>query len=64
MSTSRGHMGLHSGKEEKAENVKLFVGQISPTMDEKALMAFLSEYAPILRVKILYNKKTKQHRRI
>ena len=64
MSTSNGLMGLHSGKKRKAENVKLFVGQISPTMDERALMAFLSEYAPILCVKILYHKKTKQHQRI
>lgn len=64
MSTSRGHIGPHRSNEEKTKSVKLFIGQISSTVDEGALTALLSKYAPILRVKILYDKKSKLPKRM
>ena len=50
-------------KKRKRDGVKLFVGQIPSTMDETTLDAFLSDYATILDVTILRDRKTNINKR-
>ena len=56
MSVDRTMITVNGNRKRNVGLVKLFVGQIPSTMDETALNAFLSDYVPILRVEILYDR--------
>lgn len=62
MSVDRTMITVNGNRKRNVGLVKLFVGQIPSTMDETALNAFLSDYVPILRVEILYDRNSNLHR--
>lgn len=50
------------GLEKEPDTVKLFVGQVPKTFEEKDLRPYLEQYGPIQELSILRDKLTKIHK--